>query len=314
MEKFFIYLTLLISLFSCTEKEKASAVVMKTLSYPSASAVEYVNGKLYIMGDDATQMLVLDTNFYVVDSIKLFDYPEKRIPKSIKHDIESMLLSTKDSNELILISSGSISPYRDSIWIVDIKSKKKESKALTYYYKAAKSKGIKELNIEGAVMTKDEFIVANRGHLGWPENHLIISPWFLPEAATMGVIPIRYSSDSSTFQGVSSLTYSNLNDALIMTASTEQTASTTEDGAIGKSYIWIITKFSNLILTPEQALNPEFKPDIIIDLEKIDPIFKGHKIESATILYESKESLRVVLVADNDNGSSSILKLTIKLN
>jgi hypothetical protein len=300
---------LLLFLFSCTKKEKDKPVVMKILpDYPSASAVEYLDGKLYVMGDDATKLLVLDTNFNAIDSILLFNYPNKRIPKDIKHDIESMMMLSNDSNKLLLFGSGSLTPYRDSVVIVDFATRKKESKAITDFYNLVKSKGIQELNIEGAAHTDLGFVLANRGHLGWPKNNLIFAMWLRPEPASMDVIQVKGISDSSSFQGISGLAYSMRNDALIMTASTEQTASSLADGAIGKSYIWIIKKLSYAIG------KAELSPDIVIDFEEIDPVFKGQKIESVTILNETKESLRLVLVADNDNGSSTIFKLSIKIN
>lgn len=299
---------LLFFLFSCTEKEKDKAVVVKILpDYPSASAVEYVNGKLYVMGDDATKLLVLDTNFNAVDSIQLFDYPGNRIPKNIKHDIESMILSA-DSSKLLLIGSGSVSPYRDSIFTVDLVSRKNEVNPITDFYNLVKRKGIKELNIEGAARIGHSFVLSNRGHLSWRNNHFIFASWFVPEEPTMSIARVKNISDSSSFQGISGLAYSIRNDALIMTASTEQTTSSFEDGTIGKSYIWIIKKLSSAI---DKA---ELSPDIVIDLEEIDPVFKGQKIESVTILNETKEILRLVLVADNDIGSSSIFKLNIKIN
>ena len=57
-----------------------------------------------------------------------------------------------------------------------------------------------------------------------------------------------------------------------------------------------------------KALNP----DQTIDLESIDPRFKGEKIESVCITKETKNFLHLVMVADNDNGSSSFLKLIIE--
>jgi hypothetical protein len=281
---------------------------MKILpDYPSASAVEYLDDKLYVMGDDATKLLVLDTNFNAVDSIQLFDYPGIRIPKNIKHDIESILF-IKDSNQLMLFGSGSLSPFRDTVLSINLNNRGKKIKSFTDFYSSLKKRSLDELNIEGTVKAKDEVILVNRGHLGWPKNHLILTDLrFWTEHGATAIIPVKYPYDSSAFHGISGLTYSKLHDALVMSVSTEATASTFEDGAIGKSYIWIIKNIPSAIYT-------ELSPDIVIDLEEIDPIFKGQKIESVTILNETKGMLRLVLVADNDNGSSTIFKLSIKLN
>ena len=50
---------------SCSIKEPGPAVQIKKLNYPSASAAEYLDNKLYIIGDDATNILVLDSNLDV---------------------------------------------------------------------------------------------------------------------------------------------------------------------------------------------------------------------------------------------------------
>jgi hypothetical protein len=304
MKSFFTH-CLLLFLFSCSEKEKDKAVIMKTLTdYPSASAVEYLDSKLYVMGDDATQLMVLDTNFNAVDSILLFNYPDRRIPKNIKHDIESMMLSD-DGRKLILIGSGSLSPFRDTVVLINLNDKSIERKSISDFYTLAKTKGLKEINIEGATLRNSGFILmANRGHLGWPKNYFLFSTRLEADSINMDIDSVDINNDSS-FNGISGLAYSNRNDALVITASTEQTSSVFEDGTIGKSYIWIIKKLHSV---------NKFKPDIIFDLETIDPIFKGQKIESVTILNETKDMLRLVLVADNDNGSSTIFKLSIKIN
>ena len=107
-------------LFSCSKKEKAQPVVMKILpDYPSASAVEYQDGELYIMGDDATKLLVLDTNLNIIDSISIIQYTGNSIPKNIKPDLEASALI---SNTLILFGSGSLVPYRNSGRILDLKT------------------------------------------------------------------------------------------------------------------------------------------------------------------------------------------------
>jgi len=304
---YFIFISLII--ISCRQRKEppSSFIEIKKLDYPSASAIEYYDGKLYVMGDDAINMMVLDTNLNVSDSIALFSYPGKRIPKPIKHDIESICYRA-DSSKLLLIGSGSLTPYRDTAWMIAPVTKEKKSISLTQYFQFLKSKELKEINIEGAAVIKTgEIILSNRGHLGWPKNYLVFAGHpFLPEEGDNVIIPVTNEPDSSVFHGISGLTYASKSDALIMTVSTEATKSVHEDGAIGKSFIWVIKNISTITNVKE------LKPDKIIDLETIDPHFKGQKIESATIIEETKDILRLVLVADNDDGSSTIFKMSIK--
>ena len=73
-----------------------------------------------------------------------------------------------------------------------------------------------------------------------------------------------------------------------------------------KSFLWMINNIST------KLNSKKIGPDRIIDLEEIDPRFKKQKIESATVINETKELINLVLVADNDDGSSTIFKLSIK--
>jgi len=59
------------------------------VDFPSGSSINYYDNKLYLVGDDATHILILDNDYRKVDSIKLFDNLEKRISKSQKTDLEA---------------------------------------------------------------------------------------------------------------------------------------------------------------------------------------------------------------------------------
>lgn len=90
---------------SCTEKMKKKSIVSKELThYSSASGIEFVNNKIYLIGDDANSILIVDSNFNTIDSISLYKYSEKRIPKAVKADLESMTI-LPDGN-IFLCGSG----------------------------------------------------------------------------------------------------------------------------------------------------------------------------------------------------------------
>jgi len=91
-----------------------------------------------------------------------------------------------------------------------------------------------------------------------------------------------------------------------MTVSTEDTRNSYDDGAIGKSYLWIVNNISN------KLSSKTLTPDKIIDLEEIDPRFKNQKLESVTVIGETNDLILLALVADNDDGSSTICRMSIK--
>jgi len=293
---------------SCNQEDSTSKVQIKKLNYPSASAIEYYDGKLYVMGDDAVNMIVLDTDLAVIDSIPFFSFSEKRIPKDIKPDLEASAVDT--NGNLFLFGSGS-SAQRNSAWKYDLKTNNSDSINLEPLYAKIKNAGIEQINIEGACFISGKLMLVNRGNKGYQHNQLIIvdKPFFKNDSTyKISILPFEIQKDTASFKGISGLTSATQNDQLIMTVSTEDTRNAYDDGAIGKSYLWIIDNISN-------KLNADIlKPDRIIDLEEIDPHFRGQKIESATVIEETKNSIRLVLVADNDDGSSTIFKISISKN
>lgn len=278
--------------------------------YPSASGIAFVNHHLYVIGDDAQSVLILDSNLNPLDSIILTNFPGKKIPKNIKPDIESVaVIRENGSQKLLMLGSGSLSPYRDRGWVIDPVSREIDSIQLDVFYGRLKTGGLPFLNIEGSCNIPGAVILSNRGNKGFPNNHLIItSPkWWQNQAhAPFKLVRMGTNTDTSTFSGISGLTYAPKSDRLLLTVSTEDTRSAYEDGAIGKSYLWIVTNISSK--KNWQAINPER----IIDLEEVDPAFKGQKIESVAVVKETRKFLHLVLAADNDNGSSSLFTLLVE--
>jgi len=257
------------------------------------------------MGDDATKLLVLDTNLNIVDSIPVISYPENRIPKDIKPDLEASALN---GDNLFLFGSGSLSPYRNFAWRLNLKTNDNDSINLQPLYLKIKEQGIEQINIEGACFVSGKLILVNRGNKGYPHNHFIITDeksWTTNIGIQISIIPFEIQKDTASFKGISGLCYAKESDQLIMTVSTEDTRNSYTDGTIGKSYLWIIENISTKI-------NDKALGNIrVIDLENIDSRFKGQKIESVTVIKETDKLIYLALVADNDNGSSTVFKMSI---
>lgn len=308
--KIYYYFFIPLLIYSCDQTKMEPHVEIKKLDYPSASAIEYYDGKLYIMGDDAPNLIVLDTNLTIIDSVPLILYSGKRVPKDIKPDLEaSALYLANNEPTIFLFGSGSVDPYRNTGWKYNLQSNIKEHLYLQPLYSKIKAAGIEQINIEGACYVSGKLILVNRGDKGYPYNQLVsIDEAFLKNDSNYQttVIPFEVQKDTASFKGISGLCYSKINDQLIMTVSTENTRNSYEDGAIGKSYLWIINSIS------KKLNHKTIKPDRVIDLEHIDSRFKGQKIESATVIEETNKLIFLVLVADNDDGTSTVFKMSIK--
>ncbi|MEI2739591.1 MAG: hypothetical protein V9F01_12515 [Chitinophagaceae bacterium] len=299
-------LLILATLISCGSNNMLKEI-KKLDHYPSASGIEYFRNHFYIIGDDANNLLILDEAFNSKDSIQLYSFSEKRIPKAIKPDLEAITV-TKDS-KLLIVGSGSLTPTRNIAWIVDPVTKQKDSTRLDIFYQRLTLNGLKEINIEGICSIPGSVVFSNRGSKGYPKNHLIFTnDDFMRDQANapLTVIPIGANTDSSFFNGVSGLAYSTKSDRLVITISTEDTRNNMDDGAIGKSYLWIVENISSK--KGWKAINP----DEIIDMDAMDAKFTGQKIESVCITKETASFLHLVLVADNDNGTSSIFRLIVE--
>jgi hypothetical protein len=168
--------------------------------------------------------------------------------------------------------------------------------------------GIPELNIEGACSLPGALILTTRGHKAFPKNYLVFTSrefWAKQSTAPISLVRIGHTKDTNIFEGVSGITYAPNADKLLLTISTEDTRSVHEDGAIGKSYLWIVDNISS-----KRGWN-SINPNHIIDLDDMDDRFKGHKIESICLVGETKKMLTLAVVADNDDGSSSIFSVRL---
>ncbi len=295
---------------SCNHKEKAVVRLLdhKTLKdFPSASAIEYNDGRLYIFGDDAAYMLITDTSYNRVDTV-LYDVDTTyRISKSSKADIESTTLIV-NNNEKFLYALGSMSAKNRSrlfyFPLADIHT----FLSMDYSPFAQKLKAVPELNIEGMTLVGSKLILANRANNTNRTNKFIIAGNNLYEYKTLPpprVVDLRI--DSQKVIGISGLYYVEEKDLLLFTASEEDTKSAIEDGIINDSYLGMISRFSL------KLEDKTIQPDQLIRLSSIDRVFEKQKIESVCMQYQNADSLVLHLAADNDNGQSSFFKISVQL-
>jgi hypothetical protein len=102
------------------------------------------------------------------------------------------------------------------------------------------------------------------------------------------------------------MTYSASSDCLILTVSTENTSTSYDDGAIGKSYLWLINNASHKITADAIVA------DRIIDLEDEESRFHCQKIEAATIVSETQSEIKLALAADNDDGTTVLFMVLVE--
>jgi hypothetical protein len=303
-----ILLCLLVLSVGCGKKLEVLKIV-KLENYPSGSGMTLVKNQLFLIGDDATYIAILDTALRIVDSISLINFDGGRMPKDIKPDLEAaatLYLERKPFG--LFLGSGSVETYRDFGYLVNPSNKQFLQIDLQNFYHHLKYLGIKDINIEGATSIPGGIILANRGNKSNRINQLIFTnPKYFTktDSAVIQIIKVGTNADTSSFSGVSGLDYSKKQDRLWLSVSTENTVNSTDDGEIGKSYLWLINDIS-----AKRRLSA-INPSKIFDLEKLDDRFKGEKIESVCVIAHNKNSDELVLVSDNDKGSTKLFKIKL---
>lgn len=292
---------------------KLSLLDFKKLeNFPSASGIEFYDDRVYLVGDDAKDLMVLNKKWNKPGVIHLFDSEDARISKQQKADLEaSAVIHLNKKPYLLLLGSGSTN-MRNHAVLLNLLNYKFEMLDLTVFYERLKQSGIAELNIEGASAMNGDIVLCNRANNTNPDNILIVTSaefWKKQADAPIRLIKVGLPT-TEPVMGISGITYSEDHETLIFTTSTEDTINAYDDGSIGKSCLGFIENAPRKIGREKVKL----KVNELIDLPSADEQFKGYKIESVCIQSEKDHSMKLQLVADNDTGSSYLFKVQVKLS
>ncbi len=270
--------------------------------YPSASSLEFYQGKLYVIGDDASSIWILDNEHRVLDSIVLFSSNEKRIDKTVKADLESSAIIKQNNKEQLVVFSSFSTANRNKIIFFDL-----DNNTFKQIISSVESTGVKEVNIEGAAGVGDQLILSNRANTTHTTNSLLVTTL---DSSGLGenykTITIGLPKKKNII-GISGIAYVKEKDMLLFSASTEDTPNAYTDGTIGTSYIGYIKNISKK-LTAESV-----KADKLKSISKYLFEKTAQKIESIIVEKIIKDKAIVHLAADNDNGESTIFKLRLNL-
>lgn len=267
-------------------------------NYPSGSTVCFMGDLFYVMGDDATDILVLNDKLEELERIPLFPKAgTARIPKPLKADLESSVVIRQNGTQCILfLGSGSVSPYRDSAYLFVPETKNIRRIDFSGFYDQLR-KQFAELNIEAAAMLGDELILGIRGNRTNPDNYIVLAnPGKLPPEFKRKVLvklPVEYA-------GISGMDYDGEQDILFITLSSESTPNAYDDGQIGESYLAIIQD------ARKQIQENELNISSLTKLSDLSPELGFQKIESVT---QTGDKRQLLLVADNDLGNTDLFRI-----
>jgi hypothetical protein len=295
---------------SCTQERNLARI-------PSASAIELVCEHLIIFGDDARSLYVLDRTRQLAQVVPLpgISPGQSPLPKQEKPDIESALVySTAHETHVIAFGSGSSGTTRDGGFHVRIDAQRTiriDELALGALYSTLRQEpeigppGV--LNIEGAAITDDHVILAQRA-AGSSGNYLIrleraafinwLENYTPPPAAEF--FPVNLVSVCGIEAGLTGLAFSPVHGVLFFTAAVEDRDDPVQDGPVLGSFIGIFSW-------------PARKPPALKCCEAPENLPPRRKLESICLLQENRGEVQALAVADDDTGSSQLADLNISL-
>jgi hypothetical protein len=295
---------------------------------PSASGMEVINGIIYIVGDNSPYLYKLDHSLKVLEKIELFksELKDGVIAKAVKPDLECMAkLSINNYPHIIMLGSGSKSPYRDVACLVKLPTNYNRKHVITNIniadlYNLLRSNDEimngGELNLEGAAVSKDNFIIFNRSSSGSKNVALYFNleefVEYLQGHTEMTPFPVIRDFELPAINNVRS-GFSGadvFDDKLFFTAAVENTTNAIDDGEVFGSFVgWMPTsKVSNM---KGSMKNESFIQDTI-QLMYEDKPYLG-KVESISVYEKDEDKYIALAVTDSDGGDSEILMLEIVL-
>jgi hypothetical protein len=297
---------------SCSTNKENGLVVEETRlldSIPSGSGIVIRNDSAYLIGDDATGLYHVNLNDLQFRKIALpgFSNTEFREPKDTKRDFESLAIVRFENDHLIAFGSGSKSLIRDSILLVNLEiGSPARVMSIQPLYKnlqqITRTDGL-QWNIEGATVAGDYMFLCNRGNnmiIQFPKQYLLSSPPFstLPAVKTFQVKLPSIGNREARLSGMCTIDESHL----LFTASVEDTDDWIKDGPVLGSYLAVYSLKTNKIISAFLLKDAYGKPL----LEKLESVDIREK--------QSNGELKLIAVGDNDNGSTKIFRLSLRLN
>jgi hypothetical protein len=282
--------------------------------FPSGSSINYRDGKLYLIGDDARNILVLDTNYQQIDSIQLLDYPEKRIPKPEKPDLEGSTFATIRDSVLFLVVGSASTKKREKLFVIPVVESGLDVSHHQVFDTSnlvARLKGgdIQEVNLEGITEVGDHLVLTNRGNRTNPTNYLVVTDlgfWENKKDVPPRVLSIQIPDTADIVPGISDLCYVADTDTLWIVLSSEMTDNAYDDGTIGDSYLGWINDFAS------RVQDSSLKVGQLINLGQVHPDLRTQKIEGICVESVKEDSCILHFVSDNDQGTTGLFK--VKMN
>ncbi len=220
--------------------------LLSYLDLSAASGLVHHEGFLYVVADDALELLRTDLGGGSPTPLALSSAARRHIPKREKPDFEALM---GIGASLLAIGSGSSQARRRAI-AVEVLGWSRRVIDLEPLYAALEAR-LEELNIEGAVATGEDVFLAQRGNGASKENALVrldrarfereLAAGALTAECLREVIPVRLGELGEIPLSLTDLCLGP-NEELLFTAAAEDTTDPYEDGEVAGSIVGTLSR------------------------------------------------------------------------
>jgi hypothetical protein len=277
-------------------------------SIPSGSAIEKHSDSLFILGDDAADLYKLSIKNKGYKSLLISQQLliGNRINRNNKPDYEAAaLLNFRGGVYLFAFGSGSSSPARDSLLIIDVNNFRVDTvvniKRFYDHLKYISNTNEKDWNLEAAAVVDKKMLLFNRG------NNFIFSfdaETFVDYILSTGFPPPQILHVKATLPSIDQYEArlsgaAAVENDLFVSASVEKTSDWRNDGPVLGSYIG--------------SVDEKGRVSIAARVTYADGRASLHKIESISFLSKAANGdIILAAIADNDDGKSTLLEIHLK--
>lgn len=278
-------------------------------AFPSASSIEYYQGCLYVVGDDAAYILVTDTQFRTLKKLSVTGEDDGRIAKKQKADYEASVAFTFNQEPYLLVIGSGSKPLRRRCLLVNLITSTITPILNPLPYESLERQGFTDLNLESAAMLGNKLLLGSRGHKKRPGNILALmnaDDFIQNRPLRPEIKTLKLGGHTTLPAGLSGLCYVPEKDILLFTASVEDTENSYDDGEIGESFIGGISGMK------EKLNQATWTPDFLIPASSLSPEIQGEKLEGIAAM-DNGSQLHLFVVSDDDNGHSGLFELLLTL-
>jgi hypothetical protein len=273
---------------------------------PIGSNLEFYNETLYLVDDDASDMVALNKKWQTEATHKLLRYDDPKILPGTKSDFEATTIVEVNSIPRLLVLGFDVKDNHHKAILVNLDDYTKEEFDITEFYNRLKET-VGVINIESAAIVLGKLVLCNRDHKTAPENHIIVTDadfWRNQAKAEITTISFDLPQTPNQVVGLSGLAYSYKNDWLVVTLLSEGTDK--DHQSTGDSYLAIIENASRKVVRKKMKVNSLFH------LNETSESFAGYNMQSLCIRSDKDGRLKLYLLADNKAGKNGVFTVRVK--